>query len=85
MSSVLGRTILVASFLAGSFFGGRAALAGAAQAEDLLAGQLVPSSSPALLGAITSAGRRGWDCQPEHAASATSWNAAELPTEPASH
>lgn len=85
MSSVLGRLLLVAAFLAGSFFGGRAALAGAAQAEDLLAGQLVPSSSPALLGAITSAGRKGWDCKPEHAASAAAWNAAELPTEPASH
>ena len=85
MSSALGRSFLLAVFLAGSLFGGRAALAGAAQAEDLLAGQLVPSSSPALLGAITSAGRKGWDCKPEHAASATAWNAAELPSEPASH
>jgi hypothetical protein len=85
MSSVLGRSILVAAFLLGSFFGGRAALAGASQVEDLLAGQLVPSSSPALLGAITSAGRKGWDCKPEHAASASAWHAAELPTEPASH
>jgi hypothetical protein len=82
MSSVLGRVFLVAVFLAGTFVCGRAALAGAAQAEDLLAGQLVPSSSPALLGAITSAGRKGWDCQPEHAASASGWRAAELPTEP---
>ncbi len=84
MSSALARLILASAFLAGSFFGGRVALAGAAQAEDLLAGQLVPSSSPALLGAITSAGRKGWDCKPEHAASANAWNAAELPTEPAS-
>lgn len=83
MSSVLGRSILVAAFLAGTFFCGRAALAGAAQAEDLLAGQLIPSASPALLGAITSAGRKGWDCMPEHAAAATAVGAAELPTEPA--
>lgn len=85
MSSALGRTLLLAVFLAGSFFGARAALAGAAQAEDLLAGQLVPSATPSLLGAITSAGRKGWDCKPEHAASSASWNAAELPSEPASH
>lgn len=83
MSSTLGRSFLLAAFLAGTFFCGRAALAGAAQAEDLLAGQLIPSTSPTLLGAITSAGRKGWDCMPEHAASATAVSAAELPTEPA--
>jgi hypothetical protein len=85
MSRVLSRSFLLAVFLAVSFFGGRAALAGAAQAEGLLAGQLVPSATPSMLGAITSAGRKGWDCKPEHAASATAWNAAELPTEPASN
>jgi len=83
MSSALGRSLLVAAFLAGTFFCGRVALAGAAQAEDLLSGQLFPSASPALLGAITSAGRKGWDCMPEHAAAATAATAAELPTEPA--
>lgn len=85
MSSALVRSFLLAIFLAGSFFGGRAALAGAAQAEDLLAGQLVPSATPTLLGAITSVGRKGWDCKPEHAASATAWTSAELPSEPANH
>jgi hypothetical protein len=84
MSSALGRSFLVAAFLAGTFFCGRTALAGAAQAEDLLAGQLIPSASPALLGAITSAGRKGWDCMPEHAAAAPAVSSAELPTEPAS-
>jgi hypothetical protein len=83
MSSTLGRSLLVAAVLAGTFLSGRVALAGAAQAEDLLAGQLIPSATPAMLGAITSAGRKGWDCLPEHAASATATNAAELPTEPA--
>jgi hypothetical protein len=82
MSSVLGRSLLVAAFLAGSSLCCHVALAGAAQAEDLLAGQLTPSASPALLGAITSAGRKGWDCKPEHAASASGWHAAELPSEP---
>ena len=82
MSSALGRSLLAAAFLAGTFFCGRVALAGATQAEDLLAGQLIPSSSPALLGAITSAGRKGWDCKPEHSASASTWSAAELPAEP---
>lgn len=83
MSSALGRSFLLAAFLAGTFFCGRAALAGAATAGDLLAGQMIPSASPSLLGAITSAGRKGWDCMPEHAASATAVSAAELPTEPA--
>jgi hypothetical protein len=82
MSSVLGRFFLVAAFLAGTFVCAHTALAGAAQAEDLLAGQLIPSTSPALLGAITSVGRKGWDCKPEHAAAASSWRAAELPAEP---
>ena len=82
MSSTLGRSFLVAAFLAIIICCGRVALAGATQAEDLLAGQLVPSASPALLGAITSAGRKGWDCQPELGASAAEVNAAELPTGP---
>ena len=82
MSSALARSLLATALLAGSFFCGRVALAGAAQAQDLLAGQLIPSAAPALLGAITSAGRKGWDCKPERAASAAGWNAAELPAAP---
>ncbi|HEY5426035.1 MAG TPA: hypothetical protein VIJ77_05740 [Candidatus Tumulicola sp.] len=49
---------------------------------DLLAGQLVASGSPALLEPITSAGRKGWDCRPEHAAAAPTWRAAGLPAGP---
>jgi hypothetical protein len=50
--------------------------------EDLLAGQLVASESPPLLGPITSAGRKGWDCRPERAAGAAEWHSAELPPGP---
>jgi hypothetical protein len=79
MSSALLRLLLVAAFL-GTFGFGRLALASAAGVEDLLAGQMIPSAAPALLGPITSVGRKGWDCKPEHVAAAQQWNAAELPT-----
>lgn len=63
---------------------GGAALAKAASLEDLLTGQLVASSAPALLGPITSEGRKGWDCKPERAAAAPRGAEAELPPDPAS-
>ena len=74
--------MLGAGLLAVSLCCGAAALARAGSLEDLLAGQLVASESPPLLGPITSAGRKGWDCKPEHAAGAAEWNAAELPPGP---
>lgn len=43
---------------------------------------LVPSSQPALLGAINEDGRVGWQCRPEIAAGAKSAENAELPTGP---
>jgi hypothetical protein len=55
---------------------------GVAAAADLLQGDgslLAPSAPPALLGPITEAGRTGWDCAPEHAATARSVTAAGLP------
>ena len=84
MSSVLARGLCAAAFLAGAVFCGHCAFANAATAEDMLAGALLPSTSPGLLGPITSVGRKGWDCKPEHAASAQSWQAGELPAETAS-
>jgi hypothetical protein len=50
-------------------------------AELLLddAGSLVPSAAPALLGPITESGRTGWDCAPEHAATARTATGAGLP------
>jgi hypothetical protein len=42
-------------------------------------GSLVVSASPALLGPITESGRTGWDCAPEHAATARTANGAGLP------
>jgi hypothetical protein len=74
--------ILVPLLLAVALACGGAALARAASLEDLLAGQLVASAAPALLEPITSAGRKGWDCQPEHAAAAPLWHAAGLPADP---
>lgn len=63
---------------------GGMALAKAASLEDLLAGQLVPSAAPALLGPITSEGRKGWECKPERAAGAARSGDAELPPDPPS-
>jgi hypothetical protein len=82
MSSALLRRVLGAGLLAVSLCCGAAALARAGSLEDLLAGQLVASESPPLLGPITSAGRKGWDCRPERAAGAAEWHAAELPPGP---
>ncbi|MGA8534870.1 MAG: hypothetical protein WB615_12250 [Candidatus Tumulicola sp.] len=82
MSSALFARILAAALLAGSLCCGAAALGNTASLEDLLTGQLVPSEPAALLGPITSLGRKGWDCKPEHAAGAQEWRAAELPTGP---
>jgi hypothetical protein len=82
MSSVLVPRILVTAVLAAALFCGRAAFANAASIEDLLAGQLIPSKTPALLAPITSAGRKGWECKPERAAGSPQWHAAELPAGP---
>ncbi|HEY1882786.1 MAG TPA: hypothetical protein VGG51_07085 [Candidatus Cybelea sp.] len=58
---------------------GHFAVAGAESLEDAIAGVLTPSAAPAMLGPITSAGRTGWECKPERAASSTGWRQAELP------
>jgi hypothetical protein len=47
--------------------------------EGLGALPLQASDPPGLLAPISEAGRNGWDCQPEHAATARSAKAAELP------
>ena len=82
MSSALLRRLLWAGLLAGSLCCGAAALARAGSLEDLLAGQLVASEPAPMLGPITSAGRKGWECRPERAAAAAEWRSAELPTGP---
>ena len=79
MSSALVRLALVAGLLAVAVAGVQTATANALSVEDLLAGGLLPSSAPGLLGPITSVGRKGWDCKPEHVASAAQWRDAELP------
>ena len=85
MSRALVRPFLVAALLAGAVLCGRCALASAASVEDLLAGGLVPSAAPAMLGPITSVGRKGWDCKPERVASSSQARDAELPQAPDSH
>ena len=58
------------------------ACAGAAVGAELLLddpGSLVISAPPALLGPITESGRTGWDCAPEHAATARTATGAGLP------
>ena len=82
MSRVLVSRVLAAGFLLGALFCGRIAFANAASVEDLLAGGLLPSAAPGLLEPITSEGRKGWDCKPEHAAEAKHWHAANLPAGP---
>lgn len=82
MSSALVRPILVAVFVAATILCSYFAIASAAGVEDMLAGQLIPSAAPSLLGPITSAGRKGWDCKPEHVAAAPHWRSGELPPGP---
>jgi hypothetical protein len=82
MSSALARPLLLAAILIGLLSCGAFGLASASAVEQDLTAQLVPSAAPSLLGAITSAGRKGWDCKPEHAAAATGWKQADLPAEP---
>jgi hypothetical protein len=87
MMKVVSRThlirLLAALLLAAGFaWSGRLAIAGAATLEDLLAAAMAPSAAPALLGPITSAGRVGWECKPERAASALTYRQAELPAQP---
>jgi len=56
--------------------------AGVAAGAELLQGDpalLASSAPPALLGPITEAGRTGWNCAPEHAATARSVTSAGLP------
>ena len=58
------------------------ACAGAAVGAELLLddpGSLVPSAPPRCSGPITESGRTGWDCAPEHAATARTATAAGLP------
>ncbi len=74
--------VLAVVLLAGSLFCGRIAFAGAASLQEMLDGALVPSSAPALLGPITSAGRVGWECKPERAAAARDSQHSELPADP---
>ncbi len=58
------------------------ACAGAAMGAELLLddpASLVTSATPLLLGPITESGRTGWDCAPEHAATARTATGAGLP------
>ncbi len=86
MIQVVSRTLfsrlIAAAFLAGTLVCGHFALAGAASLHEMLDGALTPSSAPALLGPITSAGRIGWQCKPEQAAASKNARDSELPADP---
>lgn len=86
MIEAVSRTLVPRVFavvlLAAILFCGRFALAGAASLQEMLDGALAPSSAPALLGPITSAGRIGWECKPERAAAAKDAQHSELPANP---
>jgi hypothetical protein len=86
MMEIVSRTllsrVLATALLAGAFFSGHLALAGAASLEAMLDGALIPSAGPVLLGPITSAGRVGWECKPERAAASAHAHDAELPANP---
>ena len=60
------------------------AFAGAASLQDLAGAKLMPSGVPQLLGSITQAGRKGWECMPERGAAAKGSSAADLPADGAS-
>lgn len=82
VSRTLVSRALAVAFLAGTLLCGRLALAGAASLQEMLDGTLTPSSAPALLGPITSAGRIGWQCKPERAAATKDARDSELPADP---
>lgn len=79
MSRLWVRLALCAALAVAAAGGAAAGAAGASSLETMLAGALRPSDTPALLGPITEAGRKGWTCKPEQAAAARNWRAAELP------
>lgn len=79
MSRLWVRALLCFVLLTTAVGGAAAGVAGAAAVESMLDGALQPSAAPQLLGPITEAGRKGWACKPEQAASARTARAAELP------
>lgn len=79
MSRFWVRIALCAALLMTAAGGTAVGVAGAASVESMLEGSLQPSAAPSLLGPITEAGRKGWACKPEQAASAAHWQDAELP------
>jgi hypothetical protein len=79
MSRFWLRVTLVLLLTTASVGGAAFGVAGAASVESMLEGALQASAPPSLLGPITEAGRKGWACKPEQAASASHWREAELP------
>lgn len=75
---VFRRALLALGFVVAASLGAYGATQAASVADVLAQGTLNPQA-PALLGPITSAGRKGWECKPERAAAATGSHQAELP------
>ncbi len=82
MSSRRARSLLFIAVSVLALALGGAGLAGAASMESALAGALIPSQAPGLLGPITESGRKGWECKPEIAANARRAADADLPVAP---
>jgi len=81
MSTRLLRRLRVFAACVAVLAGAGLTVARAVSLDNLSPAQLLPSDPPALLGPITESGRKGWDCQPEHAASAPTAREAELPVD----
>lgn len=81
MTGSLGRRFLLWGLLAASAAALGFAAAGASSVEATLVDGLRESAAPALLGPISEGGRVGWKCKPERAATAKSWQDAELPSD----
>lgn len=77
------RALLALGFVVAASLGAYGATQAASVADVLAQGTLNPQA-PALLGPITSAGRKGWECKPERAAAAAGSHQAELPPTDAS-
>ncbi len=75
VAKVLLTLLAMLAVLGGFAIGAEATL------DELAQPQLSPSPLADLLGPITEAGRTGWKCTPERAASAHAARAADLPTD----
>lgn len=75
VTGALARLVFTIAFAASAGI----ALAGAVSLDDSLTAGVASVEVPSLLAPILSAGRKGWDCTPERAASTRQASEADLP------